>query len=81
MMHTRRCWCVSPAASTNELAERLSRHTWTLCTGFVVEEHPTYLFLNDSTHEDGAGEWAVVKVIASRPVNHTLVVLRDVAAE
>ena len=60
MMHNRRRWCVSPVTSAEELAEKLTQHTWTLCTGFVVATHPQYLFLNDATSEDGAGEYAVV---------------------
>lgn len=59
-MHKRRRWCVGPVSSPEELAEKLTQHTWTLCTGFFVATHPRYLFLNDATHEDGAGEYAVV---------------------
>jgi len=44
--------------TTEELAEKLTQHTWTLCTGF---ELAGYLFLNDSTSEDGAQEYAVVR--------------------
>ena len=40
------------------LAEKLTQHTWTLCTAFQLGP---LLFLNDSTSEDGAGEWAIVK--------------------
>jgi hypothetical protein len=39
--------------------------TWTLCAAFSVEGHPDYLFLNDATHEDGAGEWGIVKKVPS----------------
>ena len=60
MMHNRRRWCVSAVATAEELAEKLTQHTWTLCTGFFVPTHPHYLFLNDATHEDGAGEFGVV---------------------
>src|SRR5207245_9228216 len=60
MMHYRRRWCVSPVAAAEELAEKLTRHTWTLCTGFYVQSHPHYLFLNDATHEDGAAEIGIV---------------------
>ena len=60
MMHRRRRWCVSPVATAEELAEKLTRHTWTLCTGFYVHSHPRYLFLNDATHEDGAAEFGIV---------------------
>ena len=43
----------------------LSQRTWTLCSGFTVVRHPQYLFLNDATCEDGAGEYGVVKVTGS----------------
>lgn len=59
-MHKRRRWCVSAVATAEELAEKLTQHTWTLCTGFFVQSHPRYLFLNDATHEDGAGEFGAV---------------------
>lgn len=59
-MHNRRRWCVSAVATAEELAEKLTQHTWTLCTGFFVQSQPRYLFLNDATHEDGAGEFGVV---------------------
>jgi hypothetical protein len=58
-MHNRRRWCVSEVDSPEELARKLTSATWTLCTGFYVREHPQYLFLNDSTHEDAAVEFAV----------------------
>lgn len=59
MMHRRRRWCVGPITTAEELAEKLTKHTWTLCTGFYVASHPHYLFLNDATHEDvdGGEEW------------------------
>lgn len=60
MMHRNRRFCVAVAASAEELAHKLTTTTWTLCTGFSVEGHPDYLFLNDATSEDGAGEFAVI---------------------
>jgi hypothetical protein len=61
MMHRTRIHCVSGVATMEELARMLTLQTWTLCTAFVVIGHEDYLFLNDATHEDGAGEYAVVK--------------------
>ena len=58
-MFKRRRWGVGPIASAEELARKLTESTWTLCTGFYVVGHDEYLFVNDSTHEDGAGEWAL----------------------
>jgi len=61
MMHTRRTFCVFPVETADDLAEKLTAHTWTLCTAFRLHD---YLFLNDSTGEDGAQEYAVVKAAA-----------------
>jgi hypothetical protein len=60
-MHRHRCWGVGPVATAQDLARKLTDQTWTLCTGFYVIGHDHYLFLNDATHEDGAGEYAVVR--------------------
>ncbi len=62
MMHERRRWCVSPVATPQDLAHMLTGRTWTLCSGFCVQGHDNYLFLNDATHEDGALEIAVVRI-------------------
>ena len=61
MMHDQRRWSLSEAASPEALAAMLTGRTWTLCSGFFVDGHPDTLFLNDATHEDGAGEYAVVR--------------------
>jgi hypothetical protein len=39
----------------------LTERTWTLCSGFYIVGNENYLFLNDSTCEDGAGEFSVVQ--------------------
>lgn len=57
-MHGKRRFCVGSVASAAELARKLTAQTWTLCTCF---ELAGYLFLNDSTCEDGAQEYSVVK--------------------
>jgi hypothetical protein len=59
MMHKNRVHCVSPVASAEDLAHMLCERTWCLCSGFYVQGHD-YLFLNDSTCEDGAGEFSVI---------------------
>ena len=58
MLHSRRTWGWTPVATTEELAEKLTQHTWTGCSAF---ELAGYFFLNDSTCADGAQEYAVVK--------------------
>ena len=67
MMHTRRRFCAGDAASAEYLAEKLTDQTWTLCTAFRLGR---YLFLNDSTSEDGAQEYAVVKTPAAPSEPH-----------
>ena len=59
-MHAQRGFCINPVASAEELARMLTERTWTLCSGFYVQGHENYLFLNDATHEDGAGEFAAI---------------------
>ena len=76
MFHKKRVWCVSPVGSAEELAEKITQHSWTLCTGFQIDG---YLFLNYATSEDGAQEYAVVKCPANpgepyRRVDHDVVV-------
>lgn len=58
MMHTKRVWRVVKIESLEELAHKLTGHTWTCRTGF---ECKSLLFLNDSTSEDGAQEYAIVR--------------------
>ena len=61
MFHNKRTWGPPQRIeSLDELAEKLTQHTWTLCTVF---EHRGYLYLNDATSEDGAQEYAIVKRI------------------
>ena len=57
MMHKRRRWMITRAKTPEQLARDLTEQTWTLCTGFAFQG---YLFLNDSTSEDGAQEYAIV---------------------
>ena len=67
MMHHDRRWVVSPVASAEQLAQKLTEMTWTCCTAFAIGE---YLWLNDATCPDGAAEYAVVKRVVStgRPI-------------
>ena len=62
MLHADRIWCLSEAASAEDLAEKLTEQTWCLCQAFQVKDHPRYVWLNDSTSEDGAQEYAVLKL-------------------
>lgn len=61
MIHTKRRFCVTQAQaqSPEQLARDLCERTWTCCTGF---QFGSYLFLNDSTSEDGAQEYAVILI-------------------
>ncbi len=58
MLHKKRAWHVAHVSGPEDLAEKLTQHTWTSDQGF---ELGGYLFLNDSTGPDGAQEYAVVK--------------------
>lgn len=60
MLHERRRFHIADVQSVDELCEKLTRQTWTLCTAFRLRaKGQTLLFLNDSTSEDGAQEYAV----------------------
>lgn len=65
MMHPKRLFGVTDVGSSEDLAEKLTHHTWTLCTGF---RHAGYLYLNDSTSEDGVAEYAVFNEKTGRQV-------------
>lgn len=58
MFHQHRRWTVAPVESPEELAHKLTEHTWCCCNGFSLGG---YLFLNDATGPDGAQEYAIVK--------------------
>lgn len=60
MMHAHRQWVVTPVASPEELAHKLTEHSWCGCNGFNLNG---YLFLNDATSPDGAQEYAIVKQV------------------
>ena len=65
MMHSRNAaGALSEVESPQTLAHLLTQRTWTLCSAFFVAGREDYLFLNDATSEDGAGEFAIVKRLA-----------------
>ena len=68
MVHNKRIFCVKAVDSLNELVEKLTQHSWTLCTGF---RHGNFLLLNDAFSEDGAQEYAVIAFIAEWPTEGT----------
>jgi hypothetical protein len=57
MMHDKRLFRIVDVPQ-GELPSKLVNHTWTLCSAFRCGP---LLFLNDATHEDGAGEYAVIR--------------------
>jgi hypothetical protein len=60
MLHPHRTYHVGDVESIEDLAERVTGTTWTLCTGFRLRtKSQELLFLNDSTSEDCAQEYAV----------------------
>jgi hypothetical protein len=58
MIHHHRTFGVSSVGSLDELVDKLTTRTWTLCTCFAYQE---LLLANDSFSEDGAQEYAVYK--------------------
>lgn len=56
--HDRRRWAITDIPDSAKLAELLTEYTWTCCTGF---RHAGHLYLNDSTSENGAQEYAVIR--------------------
>ena len=63
MMHDNRRWVVTTVATAEELARKLTLHTWTCCTAFQLGG---YLWLNDATSPDGAQEYSVLKLQGPR---------------
>lgn len=60
MIHSGRRFGVADVASVEELCEKVTSMTWTLCAGFrLTENGKALLFLNDSISEDGTQEYAV----------------------
>lgn len=57
MVHKQRVFCITAVTTPEDLAEKLTEHTWTLCTAFRLGK---LLFLNDAFSEDGAQEYAAV---------------------
>ena len=58
MFNPERTWFVNPVDTPEALARKLTCQSWTLCTAFDLRG---YLFLNDSTAEHRAPEFAVVR--------------------
>ncbi|MCA9048376.1 MAG: hypothetical protein KDA89_06590 [Planctomycetaceae bacterium] len=65
MLHNNRIWCLNEVESAEDLATKLTTTTWCCCQAFRIKGHDNYLWLNDSTSEDGAQEFAVLKRDAS----------------
>ena len=60
MIHHHRTFAVGVVDNLDELVEKLTDRTWTLCTCF---EYQGLLLANDSFSEDGAQEYAVYKKV------------------
>jgi hypothetical protein len=58
MYHKKRNHSLGVVTSFAELASKLTRQTWTPCSGFVCG---SLTLLNDSTSADGAQEYAVIR--------------------
>lgn len=57
-MHRERRYKVVKVKTFEELANKLYEHTWTTCSAF---ECGSLILANDSTSEDGAQEYVVIK--------------------
>lgn len=64
MLHSNRWHRVAVVDDLPELAEKVTQRTWTLCSGF---RYRNLLFLNDAFSEDGAQEYAVVRLVDGHP--------------
>jgi hypothetical protein len=58
VIHRNRTFTVADVSSAEEVAQKVTEQSWTLCTGFRLCD---LLFLNDSFSEDGAQEYAVIR--------------------
>lgn len=58
MMHRNRRHRIKELATLEELADKLTNYSWTVCCGFRVGD---LILLNDATSEDGAQEFAVIR--------------------
>lgn len=58
MLHKQRTWTVAEVLSPEDLAEKLTQHTWCCCNAFRLQG---YIFANDSTCEDGAQEYGILR--------------------
>jgi len=64
MLHNR-TYQITDVPDAAALATKLTEFTWTLCTGFRLGG---FLWLNDSTSEDGAQEYAVIREVDKQQV-------------
>lgn len=62
MLHADRIWVLNEVPTVGGLARKLAEQTWCLCQAFMVHAHPRYVWLNDSTSENAAQEFAVIKL-------------------
>jgi hypothetical protein len=58
VIHKNRPFKIAPVESFALLAEKLTEHDWTTCSGFSCG---TLTLLNDAFSADGAQEYAVIK--------------------
>jgi hypothetical protein len=58
MMHQKRIYQVADVDSAEELTERLTAHSWTLCTAFRLGD---VVYANDSFGEDSLQEYAAIR--------------------
>lgn len=64
MLHRNRKWGVSRCETTEELVDKLTAYSWTLCTAF--ETAAGIIWANDTTCADAVQEFAVLRPHADR---------------
>lgn len=64
MLHRTRIWSLQSIDEAERLAYKLSNISWTCCQAFELKG---YIFANDSTSEDGAQEYAILRATRECP--------------
>ena len=70
MLYKNRRHKITPISTAIELAHKLTRHTWTACSGF---SYGGFLYLNDSSGPDGAQEYAVLREKTNADGSHDVI--------
>ena len=78
MIHKDRVFNIKTCSADEMIADFQHTHSWTLCSGWRVGDT---LYLNDAFSEDGAQEYAVVRVNADTAVQFDSVTFGSLRVE